>query len=307
MQNKLTKSLMAEVTQLPLPTNYMGGLEPDMITLPSSVLLFHRTSASYICGKSNSLSAGTAHHRYLLIFNLKTEGDVILDRVSFRLHQLQSILVFPFQFHHYANCESENISWLFSSFDLPNSDEHLNSLRNTPVELNETVTRYALEQCELFNSPDRDMPEVRNQIAVLTTAILNELLRIYRTSKEKNLPQDKDSGDLSKHTSHALFRKVGEYVRYNLDKPIQIIDIANGLAMSPSHLRNIFRDSFGISLGWYIRRQRVLRAACLLETTSLSITQIASQCGFTSIYSFSRTFKQEIGNTPGQYRSKSKK
>lgn len=297
---------MAEVARLPLPTNYMAGLEPDMITLPSSVLLFLRTSASYVCGKPDPRSAGTAHHRYLLIFNLKTSGDVILDRVSFRLHPKQAILVFPFQFHHYANIESEDIMWLFASFDLPNSDEHLNSLRNTPITLNETVTRYALEQCELFNSPDKNMPEVRNQIAVLTTAILNELLRTYRSSRGVKISDEQDSSELSMHASHTLFRKVGEYVRHHLDSPIQIMDIANGLAMSPSHLRNLFRESFGISLGWYIRRQRVLRAACLLETTSMNITQIAEKCGFTSIYSFSRTFKQEIGKTPGQYRQKSR-
>jgi transcriptional regulator GlxA family with amidase domain len=42
----------------------------------------------------------------------------------------------------------------------------------------------------------------------------------------------------------------------------------------------------------------------MLDSSSHSIEEIANQCGFNGLTSFSRTFKQEFGNSPSEYRKK---
>jgi AraC-like DNA-binding protein len=42
----------------------------------------------------------------------------------------------------------------------------------------------------------------------------------------------------------------------------------------------------------------------MLDFSSDSIEEIANQCGFNGLTSFSRTFKQEFGNSPSEYRKK---
>ena len=56
-----------------------------------------------------------------------------------------------------------------------------------------------------------------------------------------------------------------------------------------------FRMLTGGSFGHHLRELRITKACSLLHGTALSITQIAEQCGFESVYSFSRTFKTGIG------------
>jgi AraC-like DNA-binding protein len=44
--------------------------------------------------------------------------------------------------------------------------------------------------------------------------------------------------------------------------------------------------------------------ACrLMDTTELSLAEVASRCGYASIFSFSRAFKKEKGIPPSDYRA----
>ena len=72
--------------------------------------------------------------------------------------------------------------------------------------------------------------------------------------------------------------------------------------MSPSHLRTRFRASCGVSLGKHMRELRLERACGLLRMTTARISEIADQCGFSSLFSFSRAFRVRHGLSPKAYR-----
>ena len=57
-------------------------------------------------------------------------------------------------------------------------------------------------------------------------------------------------------------------------------------------------------MGAYLRNYRLNRAMALLRTTKGSIAGIAEEAGFGSPQAFCRTFKNEIGQSPRQYRLK---
>ena len=52
----------------------------------------------------------------------------------------------------------------------------------------------------------------------------------------------------------------------------------------------------------YILDLRLRLARQLLSETRESIGAIAEQCGFSSVYHFSRAFHQSTGRTPSEYR-----
>ena len=58
----------------------------------------------------------------------------------------------------------------------------------------------------------------------------------------------------------------------------------------------------GIGLGAYVRRMRLHRARNLMLSTPQCLREIAEQCGYTSIYDFSRAFHREMGESPSRYR-----
>jgi transcriptional regulator GlxA family with amidase domain len=84
---------------------------------------------------------------------------------------------------------------------------------------------------------------------------------------------------------------------------LSIQDIADSLGISASHLRERFRASCGVSLGRHLRRLRLEKACGLLRLTDRRISEIADQCGFASIYSFSRAFREAYGVPPRKYRN----
>ncbi|MEG2614520.1 MAG: helix-turn-helix domain-containing protein, partial [Alistipes sp.] len=54
---------------------------------------------------------------------------------------------------------------------------------------------------------------------------------------------------------------------------------------------------------WFIR-QRLMRARLLLISTSLSISQIGTQCTFPNTSHFIKLFKKEYALTPATYRTR---
>jgi AraC-like DNA-binding protein len=56
-----------------------------------------------------------------------------------------------------------------------------------------------------------------------------------------------------------------------------------------------------------MRELRLERACGLLRMTSVRISEISEQCGFSSLFSFSRTFRVRHGLSPRAYREAARK
>ncbi|MET8609525.1 MULTISPECIES: GlxA family transcriptional regulator [Streptomyces] len=87
-----------------------------------------------------------------------------------------------------------------------------------------------------------------------------------------------------------------------LHEPIQLRDMAGQEAMSVRTFTRRFREEVGISPGQWLTRQRVERARQLLETTDLSMDQVAQEAGFGTSQSMRQHLQQALGVTPTAYR-----
>lgn len=72
--------------------------------------------------------------------------------------------------------------------------------------------------------------------------------------------------------------------------------------VSPSHFARSFRRTFGETPHRYVQRRRIERAMSLLRSTGLPVTEVALAVGFTSHGTFSRTFREVVGDSPSGYR-----
>lgn len=105
---------------------------------------------------------------------------------------------------------------------------------------------------------------------------------------------------------HGAFRteEVRDFIMRRMDQPLDLNSIAAHLQLSPEHLARQWKKHTGTTLFGFLRRARVDRAKTLLTATDQNISQIGQACGFSSLALFSRTFKQETGYAPGQYRER---
>ena len=85
-------------------------------------------------------------------------------------------------------------------------------------------------------------------------------------------------------------------------EPLDIAALARVAHVSQAHFIRTFRDIFGETPHRYLQRRRVERAMALLCSTDRTITDVCLAVGFTSLGTFSRTFRAIVGMAPRDYR-----
>ncbi|MFF9041202.1 GlxA family transcriptional regulator [Streptomyces sp. NPDC014892] len=87
-----------------------------------------------------------------------------------------------------------------------------------------------------------------------------------------------------------------------LHQPIQLRDMAARESMSVRTFTRRFREEVGVSPGQWLTQQRVERARHLLESTDLTIDQVAHDAGFGTAQSMRQHLQGALGVTPTAYR-----
>jgi AraC family transcriptional regulator len=106
---------------------------------------------------------------------------------------------------------------------------------------------------------------------------------------------------LQEHISYV--NRVIDFVDDQLMTDLSLESIAAKVAVSPYYLHRIFTKITGDSLHQHIVKSRIQRALHdLVFSRSLSISDIAERCGFSSLSTFSRAFKHGMGLSPDRFR-----
>ena len=86
-------------------------------------------------------------------------------------------------------------------------------------------------------------------------------------------------------------------------EPLDVPAVAAVAHFSEAHFIRCFRAAFGETPHRYLQRRRVERSMFLLRETARSVTDICFDVGFMSLGTFSRTFREIVGETPTDYRA----
>ena len=85
-------------------------------------------------------------------------------------------------------------------------------------------------------------------------------------------------------------------------EPLDVPTLARIAHVSEAHFIRTFRATFGETPNRYLQRRRVERAMFLLRTGDRSVTDICMDVGFSSLGTFSRVFRDVVGEPPSKYR-----
>jgi AraC family transcriptional regulator len=142
---------------------------------------------------------------------------------------------------------------------------------------------------------------------ILLATLLSELEHTYSHIKVKPIKKQANPDPLHEKKTAPYPHFVSEalsYIRNRLIEPLSVADIATYCQMSHEHLTRSFVRVMGMPPQQVIIKLRLERATHLLRNTTLSIKEIASQCGFSESHYFSRTFVSNYGLTASSYRNK---
>ncbi len=94
-----------------------------------------------------------------------------------------------------------------------------------------------------------------------------------------------------------------DYIEKNLGRDLTLEEIARTACFSPFHFHRLFSAVTGETLGRFILRLRLERAAWYLaRAPERSVTEIALETGFTSSAAFARAFRAEFAVSATQFR-----
>jgi AraC-like DNA-binding protein len=276
---------------VPPPESLFHGLLCQQSLAPDNIIFMQRSG---VIGRSAEGVTNNYHHRFELVTALERAGPVRIDRTSFTLQPGECALIFPNQFHHYMDAEVNHPGWLFITFDLRNSVA-IQALKDSPRVLDEAALRLLEAGVAEFVEPPEGQPDTLS-----ISYLLSRLLRHLVTQPE--LPRERRDIHSSRDVRDVLLEKIDHYVREHLTQAVTISQLATELGYSVSHLRAVFRDRLGVSLGRYMRESRLSEAAQLLQKSEFNVSEIGERCGFESLYAFSRAFRKAYGIPPRSYR-----
>jgi AraC-like DNA-binding protein len=85
-------------------------------------------------------------------------------------------------------------------------------------------------------------------------------------------------------------------------EPLNLDGLASAAHVSSRHFSRSFRRTFGETPHQYLLTRRLERARHLLRTTDWQVAEVCLSVGFTSVGSFTTTFRRHFGVTPTAYR-----
>jgi len=106
---------------------------------------------------------------------------------------------------------------------------------------------------------------------------------------------------------YGALKKTIAYIDAHYKEKIPLSTLAATTSMGTSTFRRVFTERLSISPGEYISTIRINHARRLLTETSLTVEQIAVECGFFDQSHMTKLFKSLRHMTPGEYRRQFRK
>lgn len=131
-----------------------------------------------------------------------------------------------------------------------------------------------------------------SELSRLSSLFMHDIRR--STAEEFSKIQSRELSTV--HSGKVL--KAIEIMRENIETVVDRREIATYVGVSLRQLERLFNRHLGLSPASYYKRLRLNKAKQLLHYSSLSITEIAIICGFTSMSHFSKSYREFFGISP---------
>ena len=126
------------------------------------------------------------------------------------------------------------------------------------------------------------------------SCIDNLKISMYKSKAKDN--SDLDKGDES------VISSIMRYMQEHLSEEISLSVLAEVFHLNAQYISQHFKNEIGVGFLAYLTNIRIEKAKKLLLSTSLSVTEISENIGYSDYRVFTKVFKKTEGITPTQFR-----
>ena len=224
------------------------------------------------------------HDSFEFIYVYEGELNISIDETPYVVGAGQSILVFPGQIH----------SIIKPSY----SKTYLCIFQNSLVGEFSRIAKESFVESPVFFLEDSSIIEKLTAPDIsryLLKSHLYGIIHSFNINCGKYLPRQKRSSE--------LVGKILVFINENYSKDISIQDVANDIGYDYHYLSNLLKKHLNTTFRAVLNEYRISHAKYLLTSSNNSVSEISRECGYDSICSFNRNFRQLTGTTPSEYRN----
>ena len=224
-------------------------------------------------------------HEYSeIIYCQKGSGYVTVNGKPIFIQEKELVWIPPNYIHQYDFDSAEVICAVFSNDFIPLFFKKLNKRYFCPS---------AIGMAEMSDVL-KTFPEIKKEDSLRISGYLNLIAAIVI---------EESSFEKTRQTDGILCQKVFSYLAENFAENISLSQLARDLGYNEKYLSYTLHNLTGIHFRKLISFYRVNRARSLLiNCKEMSISAIATTCGFNALNTFNREFKAIVGITPSEYR-----
>lgn len=143
------------------------------------------------------------------------------------------------------------------------------------------------------------------ELESLNLAYSNEMLTLYCSQMILYLARIFELDLYGKNDVNEVNEKVCAQVMKLIDSRIftmkNLREVASAMGYNYSYISSLFHKTTGVTLNNYFKNKRMSEAKKLLSDNKMSISEIARIMNYSSVYAFSKAFKEHFGASPGHY------
>ena len=268
-----------------LQYNFRFKIENDTFEVDFSNSSFNKTLGNYSFHSMH-------YHRFIeMFFVLDGAVTVVSEKDEVTLNS-GIVLVPPF-LTHYSKRSGEvfNFSFLIKKGKNNGGFNKLFSSTNIfTLKTNKNMLGYVSVLKDMFLNENNFVLE---KAELLFKLLFWEIL-LENNACEKNLDVN----------STTYTTKIENFIFYNYDKDVTLLDFAKHLSLSPRQTSRIIHQNYSKSFSTLLNERRLYIAAQLLLNSNKSMAEIATAVCFNTENYFYSQFKKHYGLTPLQYKKK---
>lgn len=247
-----------------------------------------------------------------LFYTLSGQGKIKVKNKEYEMLP-HSLLIINSGIPYEIIAPEATVSYAAINFDYTQNGTHL-VLPISPV----STENFKSEMLVDFNVIE-DAQELSEILYInKIDAIQNKLNTIINEYTQKLLYYESKSGHIlaeciseslrfiyigSSHLKIEPSNRILAYIHSNYHENITNISIGKKFGYHPNYVGFLIKHATGMPVHQYIIHVRLLNATYLLENSSLSISEIATACGFCDSAYFSGCFKKQFGLSPSKYKN----
>lgn len=170
--------------------------------------------------------------------------------------------------------------------------------RNVMISIYRDVTRLILslgQEVDLQKMLQQDGKDSLYTNAMYSKEAMEELIHTIVLAYDQNHKEE---------NSKSIVSTIKDYIDEHLSENIRKEDLTDLMHLNEDYLTRLFKKETGMSIKTYIIQRKMYAARELLQTTSLSVSSVAIQMGYSNFSHFAASYKKEFGITPAEEKKK---